>query len=374
MSQLVAKWGEGYRFTDEELASLMDIQESLNEPFRAKSIDPEVTKQYTVRNYHDWAPQRPKQKREHFNVPEGIKTLFRLSDDIKQLNSLIMTLQASLTSLKKDHEIVKSKAVLMQDLWDGLLNQRSVFETFADQLEERLAPYLDADRLQDSLRIEDPMEAPLTAHFQDALQSAIRNAHLIMSKPEYKEYTIYAFKYKQLLLAAFSGFKTMFDRKMTELNLLCREQDSPIDSSIVNSRYEEEGMKLKPLLSLLQDSVGLDANLAQMLHDCLSKYLATRYNLAKRSRNLSISNPESVLQDAFNSFDFESDLMKQFFGETLSHQRHLEYFCDQLLLVLQERIKTYLSALPDEARSNLVQLEPKSSSTFAKTLAKCLNL
>lgn len=362
MSQLVAKWDKSYVFSDEELASLIELQESINSPKSAVQSPPkpvaEVDEELCVNiglpagglttfdewyHWHDQLLSSGNNNDDHFDF----SLLNQQLNDVTTLKSQVESLVHRCNQLGEDHSNVKSKSQAMQAMWEGLLNQGSTFEQFAEKIEERLGIFTQFGRLEEALKVADPMNDPLKDEYQKALDLAIDNTLLIMMKPEYKEAQVNAFRYKQLINSAFGAVKTLFDRRMTELNMICREQDSPVNHTELLERYEATGKQLRPLLVLLEKAIAADNQLAHTRHDCMSKFLATRYNLAKRSRQagtveeaISQDQAKGVMEGAFEMLQEERRLFREYFGQDPAHQRHLDYFGEQALVPISERLRS----------------------------------
>jgi hypothetical protein len=95
----------------------------------------------------------------------------------------------------------------------------------------------------------------------------------------------------------------------------------------------------------------LDNYLFQVLHDCMSKFLATRFNLAKRRRQ-STAVEEGIgakrtLLGAIALLQDEGVLFEQYFGKSPAHQRHYNYFCEQALIPIIEQLKAQIDAVPE---------------------------
>lgn len=376
MSHLVAKWDRSYVFSDEELASFIELQDSINNsPVNlvspAQSDEDKVDHDQCaalglpsggLATFTEWYHWQDQTLDDHPDELMDFNFLKQQLEDVSDLQGKVESLVKRCHRLAADHSDVKTRSQAMQAMWEGLLTQRSTFEHFAERIEERLTAFTQYSRLEEALRIADPMSDPLKEDFQLALDQAISNTLLIMMKPEYREAQVNAFRYKQLINGAFGGVKTLFDRSMTELNLICREQDSPVNHRELLERYEATAQRLRPLLNLLQKAITIDNQLAHTLHDCMSKFLATRYNLAKRSRQaatveeaISEEAAQRLLEGAFEMLGEEARLFRVFFGEDPVHQRHLDYFCEQALLPVSERLRAIIDSQSPERLKQYTQ-------------------
>jgi len=361
MSQLVAKWDRSYQFTDEELAAFIDVQNNLGRGMTAKKlteleeslIDHELCQQLNLPvgglvNFSEWTFCQDRDESYHFMIPAELKANYKR---ISLLNSSLQSLMLNTQKLREGHEEVKGRAEGMQQLWEDLLNQRATFERFAEKIEERLGAFTQFGRLEEELRIADPMIDILKDGFQTALRTVIGNALIILEKPGYKEAQVNMFRYKQLLNSAFGAFKTLFDRRMTELNLLCREQDSSIDYAGLLEMYKNIAVTVRPLLESLENAMVLDNQLAHLLHECMSKFLAARFNLAKRGRRPSTveetfdtNDAKHVFMASIEMLHEEQELFRLYFGCNPMHQRHFEYFCEQVLIPLLQSLRQLIDA------------------------------
>lgn len=158
------------------------------------------------------------------------------------------------------------------------------------------------------------------------------------------------------MAAGLGACKTLFDRRMAELILAGREQSSPIDWQELSQRYHQTSNDLHNIMILINEASKVDNAYAQMLHDCLSRYLASRYELAKRSRFVveigSLEAPQLILAGCIELLAEEKTLFEHTFGGSEDLQRHYQYFGEQLIKVIGAKLKGYIDAISPEDRSS----------------------
>lgn len=353
MSQLVARWDNSYRLDDGELASLLDLQSAINATFlpvvgAGGDGEEEADSPDRLHHYADWFHRGGRGAAQPARHDTPFAELQQQSATMDRLRASLSGLLASTGELKGAHEQVKGKSILMQSLWEGLLQQQTTFVTFAERIEARLGLFTDYDRLEGALRVGDPLEDPLQPPFVAALGQCIGHTRELAGKPEYKEGAVHLFRYKSLLGGALSAVKTLYDRRMAELILAGKEQASPVDHRELSERYGLVAGELRPLLVAVKAAGPLDGSYGQLLHDMLSRYLGSRYELSKRSRTLlepgTVEAPQKLLASAIELLTDERDLFDAFFGLSPDLQRHYDYFCEQVLLGVVERLRLLVDA------------------------------
>lgn len=292
------------------------------------------------------------------------KTL-NYKNGLVSFESIILQLNDNTKNLCQNHNDVREKSKDMRQLWDHLIEQQGNFEVFAEKIEERLGVFNEIAKIESKLKINDPTIDLINPDFQSALKQAVQNTRLIQAKTDYKEFQVNFFRYKQILNTAFTAIKTAFNRHLTELNVYCREQDSPIQLEDLNQRYYSVSSIMVVLISILSDAVTIDNNFAQILHECMSKYLATRFNLSKRSMfPATIEEMSACVDIAFNWLETEQAMFSAFFGDIKTHERHYIYFCEQALESVTERLELMLKNIEEEQvssiRSSLAKWESNS--------------
>ena len=208
MNQVIAKWEQSYRFEDEELADLLDLQSSLtssllpipnSEPLAVKPGDTDCA---VINSYMDLACAEELTKANPGDQePEALQNLRKVAlmatSNYDRLESLLLLIG----ELREAHLQVRSLSASMQSVWDGILSQQVTFEELASRIESRLEVFTSGfAKIEAILTISDPLVDPLKPEFQESLQQAMLNYKLIGSKPDYKDASIHLFRYTSFLI------------------------------------------------------------------------------------------------------------------------------------------------------------------------------
>lgn len=129
MSKLVQKWDASYTFNEYELTMFAETQKSLAVPFRAPPAGDGKRTSAAVDENDLWAAELVA---EHElcagDVPPEVLSLQRklqARHEVAQRQCHLMNkLEERVSQLQESHEQVRSKSLVMDSLWDGLVSKQ----------------------------------------------------------------------------------------------------------------------------------------------------------------------------------------------------------------------------------------------------------
>lgn len=142
MSKLVQQWEQSYIFTEDELGFLAESQKALSQPIQFNkdaSSSQANPVQSTEGSAGNWIAKEVQLAVSLLTTPPAISkgttdllaVLAGRVSTARQLEARLMDLQGRIAELQGSHEAVKSKSLVMQSLWDGLVAKQvaSLFST-----------------------------------------------------------------------------------------------------------------------------------------------------------------------------------------------------------------------------------------------------
>ena len=137
MSKLVQQWEQSYIFTEDELGFLAESQKALSQPIQFNkdaSSNQANPVQSTESSAGNWIAREAQLAVSLLTTPPAISketndllsVLAGRVDTARQLEARLMDLQGRIAELQGSHEAVKSKSLVMQSLWDGLVAKQVV--------------------------------------------------------------------------------------------------------------------------------------------------------------------------------------------------------------------------------------------------------
>lgn len=174
-----------------------------------------------------------------------------------------------------------------------------------------------------------------------------------------KEAGIHLLRYKQLVATTISKLKSTFDQNHAAIQ---QEQKIISDQTETDQKWKAFVADNRYIVKLIKETSHMIEGYGQTFHDCLSRYLASRFELVvKRFRPFpGATPPPSSLEQASEKFKSALDMLQQdvflfdeLFQTTPDVQRHLDYYLQQALIPLGEGLNFVNDGLSLEERNCL---------------------
>lgn len=129
MSKLVQRWDSSYAFNEAELATFAEVQKSLAIPFQVPLVEGGTLAATAVDENDLWAAELVAEHEFRANdIPSEVLSLkqsLRARYELAQkLCNLVDQLEGRVSQLQEAHEQVRSKSLVMDSLWDGLVSKQ----------------------------------------------------------------------------------------------------------------------------------------------------------------------------------------------------------------------------------------------------------
>lgn len=130
MSKLVHRWDSSYTFSEAELTTFAEVQKALAIPFQALPIEGSKGGASAAADENDvWAAELVAEHEFRVDdIPSEVLSLQQsLLDRYKlaqKLCHLVDQLKERVSQLQESHEQVRSKSLVMDSLWDGLVSKQ----------------------------------------------------------------------------------------------------------------------------------------------------------------------------------------------------------------------------------------------------------
>lgn len=129
MSKLVQKWDASYTFSECELTMFAETQKFLAAPFQVPPAEEGKGPSAIVDESDPWAAELV--SRHEFRVDDIPPKVVSLQQELQRrhelaqrLCSLMDQLEGRVALLQESHEKIRSKSLIMDSLWDGLVSKQ----------------------------------------------------------------------------------------------------------------------------------------------------------------------------------------------------------------------------------------------------------